>query len=128
MTPFLTGSHAYGTPNDKSDIDLVVYTDIDTFIKLRDNSDIDLDKAEKYGELPPNSVPLRFGKLNLLVCTDPIAYACWLKATNELKELHQPVSRGDAIAHFKRLRKLYNIYAETKGVILTDPERKEIPF
>lgn len=127
MNPFLTGSQVYGTPSDKSDTDLVIFVDHSTYVMLRAAADPDPKMDAKYGgELPPNSVPLRFGKLNLLVCTCPIAFAVWKKATEELEFVGHPVTRDDAIGHFKKLRKLYNIYAPSPPVDATDP--RDIPF
>lgn len=69
MNAFITGSHAYGTPNKDSDVDLVVRMSKATLKKLHELSGI------KEGE------PLRFGNLNLIACTNDLEMAVWKVGT-----------------------------------------------
>ncbi len=65
MTAFITGSSQYGnyhTPD--SDLDLVVL----------------VSHADKDKLLAEGGMPCRFGKLNLILTTDPNEYAFWLAA------------------------------------------------
>ncbi len=89
---FLTGSHAYGVPNEKSDIDLVILANQelkDKLFKLKNN----------------NSASIRFGKLNIICLTKPEEYDAWLCGT--LKCIfNKPVSRNDAINIIQKELKL----------------------
>ena len=95
MKAFVTGSHAYGTPIEKSDVDLVVFM-----------SEEDLKILQEVSGSTGNS--LRFGNLNLLCVTDGDSYEVWLKGTRELRE-KAPVERTEAVAHFKSLRHQWGI-------------------
>lgn len=84
MKPFITGSHAYGTPTSGSDIDLVIppmmSNDLDTLILYSDNID----------------VPIKYGNINILVAPTEEAFWLWWECTKELK-LKSPVTRDYAI-------------------------------
>lgn len=85
---FLTGSHAYGTPNNESDIDLVLLMDESEGRRLATLAGIEPDK--NYG------VPvIRFGKLNLIVVTSQTEYDAWFNGTNQLVQ-EKPVTRERA--------------------------------
>ena len=55
MKPFITGSHAYGTPTTESDIDLVIPPMMSE----------DLSKLILYSD--STDVPINYGNLNVLV-------------------------------------------------------------
>ena len=78
MKSFLTGSHVYGTPNEHSDIDLVVRMDSDTVDRLAELTSQDIAEQIHYSD---GSISLRFGKLNLIVCLTDEIYAAWKVAT-----------------------------------------------
>lgn len=96
---FVTGSHAYGTPHDQSDVDLVVLLessrDLDLLRKIADN---DSKINEQY-----DGVCLRFGKLNLLCTLSQIDFDIWWEGTEDLI-LKKPVTRDVAVEHFRELR------------------------
>ena len=103
LQSFLTGSRAFGEPREDSDIDLVIHGDSDLLSSLLLNSET--------GELP-----LRFGKLNLIVLSSD-AFEAWKKGTEELvTEYHlgNPSSRDEAVKVIKR--HLEEIGEETEGV------------
>lgn len=84
---FITGSRVYGTPNDTSDVDLVVLLPSAVIETLRNYSE------DKH--------TLRFGKLNVLALDESQAehvefYQKWETVTNGLIE-RKPVTRDEAI-------------------------------
>lgn len=85
--PFITGSHAYGSPTEDSDIDLVVWAVGDTRAVL---------EAGGY--------PIRFGKLNLILVSDADQWNIWRVGTKALVRLrdsrNSAVSRDEAVAFF----------------------------
>ena len=118
MNSFLTGSYAYGIPNDKSDVDIVVLLSVTHIKLLMKHADKVTNKERAQtsdfdGTL--SSASLRFGKLNLICCTTKEQYECWKEGTEEL--IRQSVMRerefGDetkitrekACEYFKKLRK-----------------------
>ena len=103
LKSFLTGSRVYGEPREDSDIDLVIHGDNDLLSSLLLNSET--------GEMP-----LRFGKLNLIVLSSD-TFEAWKKGTDELiadYRLGKPSSRDEAVAVIKR--HLEEIGEETEGV------------
>lgn len=107
LKPILTGSHAYGIPNAKSDIDLVVYVNEDDLVKLMNQAD-NID-AISSGYTDENAKSLRFGNLNLLCVTDEKHYEIWRKGTRELKQ-KAPVPRNFAIQFMAQLREKWDLY------------------
>ncbi len=100
MEAFITGSHAYGTPNKDSDIDLVVLVESDDTI-------YDLLKGDEGGANTDEyetslGAPLRFGKLNLICCVEERKYEIWRKGTEQLKAI-APVTREQAVELFQKL-------------------------
>jgi hypothetical protein len=81
MNAFVTGSRAYGTPKSDSDVDLVILTDPYTADMLMKQSD-------------GGKIPIRFGNLNLVVCTDPAEFAIWKVGTEIVK--HKNLDDRDA--------------------------------
>jgi predicted nucleotidyltransferase len=72
MHAFITGSRIYGKPTGESDIDLVVRVDGAT-------AEILMQLGSKNGKNP-----VRFGNLNLILCTSDIEYATWRVGTSTL--------------------------------------------
>jgi len=101
MKAFLTGSHVYGTPNEESDVDLVICTDADTMRKLEKLADSD---TAVSGDNDHASASVRFGKLNLTIVTNEDEWQAWRLATLAL-EAEKPVSKGRAVERHEWLRK-----------------------
>lgn len=90
---FLTGSRAYGTPSEDSDIDIAMLLskeDLDALLKLCDG--VDATSPNPY----QSGWSLRFGKLNLLCFDSEPEFKGWMKATELLIE-RKPVTRQTAI-------------------------------
>lgn len=100
MKAFITGSYTYGTPNEKSDIDLVVFCSVD-------DQDI-LGEVAEIGKLGYSGPSFMFGQLNLIVCTDQDLYNIWETGTRILKRKKdksgKPISREEACKLFDALR------------------------
>jgi predicted nucleotidyltransferase len=115
-TAFLTGSHAYGTPHDKSDVDIVVrmeQSEMDKVTNLVRNlahpfeeDGVHVFEQEEMSESQTceHSVSVRLGKFNLIACSTDDSFELWKDGTRILKEA-RPVTRDHAIAVFDRLRK-----------------------
>lgn len=73
---FITGSRAYGRPKKSSDVDLVIRCDEETAKLL-------IKKSELGKE------PVRFGKLNLIICTTDEQFAVWKLGTEHMKGINQ---------------------------------------
>ena len=115
-TPFITGSRVYGTPTSKSDIDLVL-PPMDPRLRqlLIENSD-------------NSELPIKYGKLNLIICTLPEQYELWKQGTKELIA-KSPVTRQEAIDHFDNLFTLHNLPRSCGDSGLTDSDpQKETPI
>lgn len=109
---FITGSVAYGLPRPKSDIDLVVFVCDDDLKKLCKYADKTIEEKANGGDYGGVvlSCPVRFGKLNLLMVSDPVLYdEVWRKGTRRLKKRAEkrgvPITRQEAIEMFQSLRK-----------------------
>lgn len=105
----LTGSHAYGEPHEDSDIDLVVYMPPSELAKLQRAMGLgEQAKAAKDKAYGDSNTPLRFGPLNLLVCTSRKRYESWCEGTADLvqrgEEEGRPITRPEAVEHFSKLR------------------------
>lgn len=92
---FLTGSRAYGTPRPGSDYDFVLALPLEVAEQL--------DELADEGSDPPGSVSLRFNRLNLIIPTSEESLEVWKQGTQDLAA-KKPVTRENAVAHFKRLR------------------------
>lgn len=121
MKAFLTGSRVYGSPRGNSDIDLVVFLtprELEELRQVADSSDEDrIDKKDSDGGpqfMNGPAASLRFGKLNLICVTDPLAYAVWLNGTKiltrEAEKSSGPVLRPVAIAFFEALRRSAGLF------------------
>lgn len=89
---FVSGSQVYGTPNNSSDVDLVILTDFASMEKLAPlASRVDTGSAE--GSVDAS---LTFGRLNLICVGEPLDWAWWREGTDELRR-SRPVFRQHAI-------------------------------
>lgn len=120
MRSFVTGSHAYGLPTEKSDIDLVVWVspvDLHRLQRMADNKG-EGGITEGASDGGPEADSLRFGKLNLIAVTWKKAFQAWLEGTEELMNRHiqeqRDIPRDEAIKLFKKLRKKLNKALEKK--------------
>lgn len=93
MTAFLTGSRAYGKPNEGSDIDVVILADFELLNVLQEFSDSDeiLEDGNKQ---------LRFGRLNIIAALDDTEFATWKVGTSACKlkraVANSPVGKDEA--------------------------------
>lgn len=111
---FMTGSQVYGLPKPGSDIDIALLVDKEEFGLLLSKRDKHryLGTAESnvgnQSDLPPaerDSISVRYGKLNLLLTTNPEMYEAWRMATKELEDekfRDGPVSRDRAVEVFTK--------------------------
>jgi hypothetical protein len=88
MNAFLTGSQAYGTPTDESDVDLAIVVSSDDAERLHS-------LASRRGGSGGGWVSLYFGRLNL-VCLAPDEFDAWKMANDQLKA-EKPVTKERAI-------------------------------
>lgn len=102
---FITGSRAYGTPTEDSDVDLVVLVDYETLDKLVELApDLpEFRNLDHYDHRSVEGASLKFGKLNIIAIAREELFDCWCKGTNDLI-LKKPVTRDEAIAHLRSLR------------------------
>lgn len=110
MNAFITGFRAYGQPRDDSDVDMVIMLDSFDACMLETLADISASDREEYKQ--SEMTILRFGKLNLMVCTTEAAYASWLAGTVELKAMRDngmQVTRELAVLVFKKHRRLMGV-------------------
>lgn len=84
---FLTGSHAYGTPHERSDIDLVVLCDEETQLKLRSLANQD-------------NGQIRFGSIQVIAFTNEAVFSAW-KTINDQLVARKPVGRDEAVRCFR---------------------------
>lgn len=95
--PFITGSHAYSTPHEKSDVDLVVRMDAGVCYQL--GKLLGISKQAQNEDDPDaeyNRTSLRIGNLNLIICETDAEYDYWKEGT-ELLIKQKPVTRDFAI-------------------------------
>lgn len=126
MYAFLTGSHRYGEPTEESDIDLVVYMDPRQVATLR---------RELCGEDPATvseDAPIRYGKLNIIVCTTHRKWLAWATGTEELMVRKERSSMGSvtrnlAVTVFDSIRYHLGLgpFNGDSGA-LTEEEKEEI--
>jgi hypothetical protein len=91
VKPFLTGSHAYGTPHKDSDIDIVMMIDdADLEEVLGEN-----DEFETKGEHSGGNPSYLIGNVNFIV-VDKLEYDCWLEATNMMKSSGHKFNKKEA--------------------------------
>lgn len=101
MKPFISGSYAYGSPYDHSDLDVVLKVDDDllkALIYVSDQSGSDIGRYHEH-------TSLRFGNLNIIACHTDDAYVKWSLATKQLikrKEVEgRPITHDEADEHFQ---------------------------
>lgn len=87
MTPFITGSRAYGMPTADSDIDLVIPPMIDSEVEMLRNCSC--------------AGIIKYDKLNLIIAPTEEAFYMWKKCNDELVKM-KPVSRSFAIGYLER--------------------------
>jgi hypothetical protein len=106
LLPFVTGSHAYGTPRLDSDIDLVVYGSMHTLDALATQHESARPKhpGEQYHDMLRSGC-LYFGRLNLIFITDTKLFDAWRAATEWLTR-RKPVDREYAIRVHRRFREV----------------------
>ncbi len=115
MNAIVTGSQVYGTPRRDSDVDLVMLVSQDDLLLLKRLGMV-AEKATTGTDSDPGTVgtdhglsaSIRFGDLNLIATTCPIAFAVWQRGTEYLKR-HQPNSRELAVAYFRDLRRHHGL-------------------
>ena len=129
MNAFITGSRAYGTPREDSDIDLVVLTSISDMEKLvsifcsGEGPD-----GPSYSETDHPTAVLWIGKLNLLIVTDRGDFDVWVDGTRELKDraLSRRVTRDEAVECFKARREAHrNSYYPGTATTIPEPESEK---
>jgi hypothetical protein len=122
---FITGSHAYGEPTEDSDIDLVVLmTEREAEILateaaasgMRGEPVAHWIQDAEYAKHTPQMYCLRFGILNLIVCTEEYQYDTWRKGTKRLKAA-APVPRAVAVELFAKLRQADARKLSESGVV-----------
>ena len=116
---FITGSHAYGHPDDFSDVDLVVR------IKRADSQKLcALLRPYLQGVDIKRSgyAVFRIGPLNLLVCADARDYRIWETVTEDLKRVG-PVTKDQACEAFDRMRWAEGINPEDYNRVYHGEER-----
>lgn len=96
----LTGSHIYGQPTDQSDYDVVLLVSHEELVFLADAAGVDLTAppSKEWGvyDDSPNQVALTFGRLNLIVLTNPAEFEGWVRGTLQCLDLiTQKYKRGD---------------------------------
>ena len=103
MKAFITGSRAYGKPNSKSDIDLVIQCDINTAALLRQESE--------------SKQTIRFGRLNIIVAGDDTEMAVWKMGTAALQhESPRTFDKKSAHDRFEGLRGMVGMeYDDSSG-------------
>lgn len=108
----LTGSQVYGIPKPDSDVDLVILISPRDIEKLRslaekhDGNHKDSDGGPQT--INETSASLRFGRLNLICVSDPLAFEVWRRGTKalclNLEQTGRAISRDIAVEHFDKLR------------------------
>jgi hypothetical protein len=105
---FITGSRAYGTPREDSDIDLVIFCSVEDARTLLNYNEASVEEIEEaaatikgYGD--EGILQVRYGRLNLILCVDDARYAEWVGGTVRLKAI-APVTRAQAIALLEEIR------------------------
>jgi len=105
MNPFLTGSRVYGKPNIDSDIDLVILMDEMEAFDLAARSDKPPSTEAAIHYCKEGILMLRFGELNLIVCTDERYYSAWKLATQKAytkcDEIGMGLDRADSVRIFQ---------------------------
>lgn len=106
MIAILTGSYAYGTPREDSDVDIAILVS-DSVKKILKSKADKVNGSMSYGHEIECGLSLHFGKLNMMVFTEQAFFDLWEEGTKRLKA-RGPVTREQAVEEFERLRKQYH--------------------
>ncbi len=105
--PFITGSRVYGDPKPDSDLDMVIIADKDVESRLLEHSG---------GEFP-----VRYGKLNLILCRNGKEYDSWkeamTKCLNRKNKLGRPLTKEEACL-------IHDLVHEKNGTVIGDASGK----
>jgi predicted nucleotidyltransferase len=100
MKAFLTGSHIYGNPTGDSDIDLVIRIEDGAFDQLLSQSD-------------SGTLPLKFGKLNLIAARTDEDFAGWLLGKKlcleKVLKLNRSLTKDECIKIHEEVRQAANL-------------------
>lgn len=105
MSAFQTGSRVYGKPREDSDWDLVVkipQARAEAFLATLPPEVVKVQTGE-YGART-GQVTLRFGSLNLILCTNRETYDAWWAATQMASNLalaNGPLEKAEAVQLFR---------------------------
>lgn len=102
---FITGSHVYGRPGQKADLDAVPFVsrEMKKFLKSLCDSPLE-ENLRGYG-----SPHIRFGNLQLICCVTENQYKAWFETTRKLIKI-KPVTRDFAVEQFKAAFEKYGCY------------------
>lgn len=106
LRSFITGSRAYGIPKKGSDVDLVVLVSYETLELLKTLADrvVEVTEQQDYDKtMLMTGASLCFGRLNLIVVTDPDLFHIWRDGTEFLKT-KKPVTREKAVQYLTKKR------------------------
>lgn len=104
----LTGSRVYGTPRVDSDVDLCVLLPPEDARII--GAEADVPHQLEDDQL---SFPVRYGKLNLLVCVDEFTFMQW-ERVRSLLMIQKPVTRDEAKTMFQSFGLTHGSEAERK--------------
>jgi hypothetical protein len=93
---FITGSYAYGTPREDSDVDLCICCDAETIAQLCHLVGTNDGDGSAEGSV-------KIGKLDLIMLS-PEYFEAWRTATEELKA-RAPVTRAEAMRTIEEHKK-----------------------
>ena len=103
MLSIITGSQNYGQPTPESDVDLVIRCSETTKELLIEISDL-------------KKMPIKFGKLNIICCTNDDEFALWVLGTRICSEKNleegRPIPKTEAKEILDDLRYRIGILAE----------------
>lgn len=112
MSPFITGSRAYGVSREDSDIDLVILIGQKEMERLAELAGNDENSINLYGGVDDSPCgQIKFGKLNLIMVSSRKDYDIWKDGTDELIA-KAPVTRDRAVALFKHKRECARAWEE----------------
>lgn len=97
---FITGSRAYGTPKEDSDVDLVIFVSHADAQILRNNADTE--NYDYFGDNNNECNSIRYGNLNIIITTSLEKYKAWQAGTTSLKAF-SPVTREKAVQVLREL-------------------------
>jgi len=120
MKVLLTGSRAYGTPREDSDIDIVMLGETDedynVFVGLKFMANPTIPTVEECKE-QLYAGNLKFGRLNLILVNCPDTFDIWKQGTTLLKEF-APVTRDQAVYVLKGLREGTHTYEQAQEYLI----------